>query len=69
MTRPANMPTANGKGNIGDTTVAFRIPVTRRRLLEAIGVERGHENLTVTMRDCVDQYIDAYLRRDVPEAA
>jgi hypothetical protein len=51
------------------TTLAFRYPKTRRAMLEAIQQERGHSDLSVTLREAVDQYIERHLRRDENGAA
>lgn len=44
------------------TTMAFRHYRKRRRQLEVIQAERGHGDLSDTLRDAVDTYIDLYLR-------
>lgn len=43
-------------------TYTFRHLRGRRKILQAIGSERGHEDLSATLRDAVDSYIDRYLR-------
>lgn len=45
------------------STMAFRHAVSRRRMLEAIQAEKGHVDLSDTLREAVDDYIDGYLRR------
>lgn len=49
------------------TTMAFRHLISRRRMLEAIQAEKGHGDLSETLREAVDTYIDNYLRE--PKAA
>lgn len=46
----------------GQTTLAFRHSIARRAMLEAIQHEKGHGDLSVTLREAMDQYIDLYLR-------
>ena len=55
--------TAKTKGSM--TTMAFRVAKARRSMLEAIQHEKGHGDLSVTLREAVDEYIERYLRRDV----
>lgn len=47
--------------------MAFRHLISRRRMLEAIQAEKGHGDLSETLREAVDTYIDNYLRE--PKAA
>ena len=49
--------------------MAFRHLLSRRRMLEAIQAEIGHPDLSGTLRDAVDQYIEAYLTRRMDKAA
>jgi hypothetical protein len=44
--------------------MAFRVAKARRAMLEAIQHEKGHGDLSVTLREAVDEYIDRYLRRE-----
>lgn len=46
------------------TTLAFRYPVVRRAVLEAIQKEKGHDDLSDTLREAADMYIESYLRKD-----
>lgn len=55
--------TANTPRTRTTTTIAFRVPIARRLMLEAIQHERGHGDLSVTLREAVDEYIDGHLRR------
>lgn len=56
--------TANGRTRetARHTTMAFRHLMSRRRLLEAIQHERGHLDLSETLREAADEYIERYLR-------
>ena len=56
--------TANNKRARETTTVAVRIPLVRRRQLELIQVERGHDDLSDALREAFSEYIDRYLRAD-----
>lgn len=58
---------ANTPNTRTTTTLAFRVPIPRRLMLEAIQHERGHGDLSETLREAVDAYIDDHLRR--PKAA
>lgn len=42
--------------------ISFKHRLSRRRMLEAIQHERGHGELSVTLREAVDEYIERYLR-------
>jgi hypothetical protein len=46
------------------TTIAFRVAKSRRSMLEAIQHEKGHSDLSITLREAVDEYIERYLRRE-----
>lgn len=63
------MPANDARTRDTSTTVAFRIPRSRRLMLEAIQHESGHADLSETLREAVDNYIDAYLRRPKGKAA
>ncbi len=43
--------------------MAFRHSVLRRRELELIQAERQHDDLSDTLREAVDEYVERYLRR------
>lgn len=45
------------------TTMAFRHKLLRRKQLELIQFERGHNDLSDTLREAVDQYVETYLRQ------
>ena len=53
---------ANAKRGRTMTTMAFRYPVTRRQVLEAIQREKGHAQLSDTLREAVTEYIERHLR-------
>lgn len=55
---------ANTRKTKGQTTLAFRYSKARRAMLEAIQVEKGHADLSITLREAADQYIERYLRRE-----
>lgn len=51
--------------------ISFKHRESRRLMLEAIQREKGHEDLSETLREAIDIYIDAHLRapRDNKEVA
>ena len=50
--------------------MAFRHLLSRRTMLEAIQQEKGHADLSDTLREAVDEYIERHIRRmNAPEAA
>lgn len=54
--------TDNGKASEWEPT-AFRMPPVRKTQLRLIQQERGHANLSITLNEAVDQFIEAYLRQ------
>lgn len=67
---------ANRKSSKGDdTTVAFRYPLSRRKMLESFAIADGHRTeaggavLTPILREAVDAYIAERLRRRSSDVA
>lgn len=54
--------TENGNSKESTVPTTVRLPLSRRRMLEAIQSERGHEELADTLREALYEYIDRYLR-------
>jgi hypothetical protein len=54
--------TVNGKSTEPTIPTAFRVPRLRRLMLEEISKEREHADLSTTLNEAVDQYIEWYLR-------
>jgi hypothetical protein len=44
------------------TTLAFRFPLARRRLLESIQADKGHAQISDTLREAVNEYIDRHIQ-------
>lgn len=51
-----------------ETTIAVRIPVQQRRMLELISQELGHLSLSETLRMAIDEYVAAKRRERLKAA-
>jgi hypothetical protein len=57
------MPMKRANSNDGGTkvtTLAFRYQVVKRRELELISAQKGHANLSDTLREYADEYIQKW---------
>jgi hypothetical protein len=57
------MPMKRANSNDGGTkvtTLAFRYPTVRRKELELISAQKGHANLSDTLREATDEYIQKW---------
>lgn len=52
----------NEKAKEETVPTAFRLPKPRRLMLEAISSERRHPDLSTTLNEAVDRYVEEYLR-------
>lgn len=52
----------NQKATEPTIPTAFRLPRLKRLMLEQISKESRHPDLSTTLIEAVDQYIEAYLR-------
>lgn len=43
---------------------SFRMSETRRQVLETVSRELGHEQLSVTLRLAVDEFLERHFRRE-----
>lgn len=57
--------TVNGKAIEPTVPTAFRLPRLRRLMLQEISKERGHADLSETLNEATDRYIESYLRKEL----